>query len=952
MLKKKYNNIYFLKRIDDLDKFSDNKHYWKYILYYYILINDYDRIYKFIVEKKSNDLNDYNINILNYYLCLYYINKKDVYNAEKMYYKLDDIYKIKIDISKCKYSYELNNIFDEKIRSNFKYSKLYKEYGNTLDFLYLNNFLREQYYFNNKLNKKIIYKLKKILKQNELSIADIEYLCSIISVTYYYYTLYFKDDNYPIDFDLLKKIVYKLTNNIDKYNEVIGNYIIKYNDLIVLGYRTLITIDNDVEHQKEYLDNINSFIENHESGEYNKFINKLSKQIKNGKQNMNDFLINIKKILAGNFNGEILHLIYIYCINSDSSKEILDFYNKLNSIDSNNNDLLFGKEILKFWTGGKFDLSYLKENVIIDDLTRLIIEFDNKEISYSDFIIKLQNINNIDCFFVLNWNRLAEVFKDCNYKWLEIILKKCNNINWKTEKYLLKIYNDILNYRKGMFLDDFVYLDNIITSKIDKIIFKVLSVLVHLLIYNDYNEEVVSNIQSILKNKQSSNLDLRVLESFIISVVIYSINHEKRVIEIEELKSLVIDKLNGNKKILCLLAIYFLDRKELENDFYISALKYIYNIYDKNSSIEDISEFSLISILASKSLVKKESIKAKNQDIVYYDDKKLVVLETDVNDLYQEFYDKLKIIKVQNLLNCGDKTNMLEVMLERIYFENIEKYNAGKKISLPSNLKGKDLIIELLRAVGYDEDQKKIKQIKEGTIINGLWLNIFTLHQYMKDIKSKKDKKFSNSINGLVGNQKKIIHITSLVLLAKLGIVDRLVKNPNYKSTGYVYNEIDKMKNSDHTELIDGIIEENVCYDDYLNDIYNTLLELDEMNQIEYVSSANILGFKEEKYINDFDLEFMKLMTTYDKESFIIITEDPFYFKTDVFNNISYGTYSLLIDMFYNSVISSEELYNLTKALDDLNYNFIVGKDIYNYLISKSDDMFISNILDIINNYY
>ena len=86
-------------------------------------------------------------------------------------------------------------------------------------------------------------------------------------------------------------------------------------------------------------------------------------------------------------------------------------------------------------------------------------------------------------------------------------------------------------------------------------------------------------------------------------------------------------------------------------------------------------------------------------------------------------------------------------------------------------------------------------------------------------------------------------------------------------------------------------------------------------------------------------------------KNFCVITEDPYWLKTEPFSNISEGIISLLIDALKSNLITSKELLNSIKILNNMQYNMNIGKVLYSYLLTKSDDNNIKEVIKIINNY-
>ena len=955
------SRVYKSKSINELEKFYDrnNLKYINYVLHYLFIIENYELMNKIIESKIKIAKNKKIKEILNYYKCICFINKNEKYNADKLYFKLNEKNKIKIDILKCKDTIEQLKNFDDKIVPVLRKKKTNKYYGFLIDILYLLNLSRKEKIVNKKLEIKIKFKINKILLKHSLNINDINFLLNIIDVTNAYFTLNYENKNqFPISLNLLKHVIYILSKNVILYKEILNNNIVKYNEKICLGFRILLSLDNNRANQKKYLNDLKGFIKENRVEEYTRFIFEVTNN-KNvsEQQNIEVYIDEINKIVSDEAKGDIMHLVYMCCAFNKEDK-LATFYNKFKKIKYYGKDgiikdsLILGNNLLKFWTGDKINLSFVTKNILISKFLKLIIQLDNCEITYKEFLRQLENIDYIEVYSIFSWERLDSIFCKYNYKWLKIILEKVevNEIDYKFKNYLLSVYTKVLNHERYMFLNEFNFLNKIILFKNNELIFQIYSVVVLLSVYNLYNNEVKKMIYSILNNESKINGNKQILESFVLSTIVFVARNSDK-IDTNLMKNFIEKRITGNKSLLFLLGLYFIDCKKVEKKEYDTFLQNLHKIY-LNNEVIDVVEFSIISHIANLILLEKKVLITNYQDIVYSENGELFVLERDYIEEYKLIYNNLGVKKVEIISKEANVDTLMSIIICKIYFLNIEKYGAGKMIRISSELKGKKFMKELLKEMGYEDTQEQIIKIKQGELINSLWLNEFNLHTFFKDIKSKVDNKFVNSFNKLNLIDKKIIHVTSLALLAKLGIVEKLTIFNNYYCTGYVLKEISKMNDNGTFDMIDGVIEDAICYDDYIIDIYNALRKLKDKKRIEYISNANILGMEELNRFNKFDEEFIKIATTYNSNNlFSIITEEPFYFKTDFFKNISYGTYSLIIDMLKNNVITNAEFLKVTEELEKINYNLKIEVDAYKYLLTKSNDDSILKVIKILNKY-
>ena len=956
------SKVYRAKNLTELDKIYKKKYSFniKNILRYLLIIENYDKLKKIIDNELPNIKSKKLKEIINYYRCIYFIEKKEKYNADKLYTGLEQKYKIKIDILKSELNIHQLKIFDDKIMPRLNTLKPNLEYGNLLYLLYLSNLLRKEKVVSKIIEIRLMLKINLILLSHSLRLDDIDFLSSVINITNAYYSLKTEyKESFPISLNLLKRIIYKLSTSVILYEQVLNEKIIQYNEIICMGFRTLLSNENEEKNQKQYLEDLKKFIEENKVEEYTKFIFEISNStIKEEKEKIDAYIDKIEKIVSGSTKGDIIHLIYMCCFFIDESK-ILNFYTKFKNIQYTGDDiyiidsLKLGNNLLKFWSGEKIELSFITKSMYVNKFLKLIISLDCEKITYNEFLQKVNELDYIDILSIFSWERMELIFKNYNFEWLEIILKKINpkENNYKFKNYLLNIYVKIINHKKRIFLNEFKKLNNLILLKNKDIEFQIYSIITQLGVYDSYDNDVKIAINNVIENFDNNIvINNSILENFILVTIIYSYRNEVK-INVDLMKKIINNNITKNKRILFLIGLYYISDISIDTTEYESNLKAFYKIYEKND-IKDEVEFSMLSHIANIVLREDNILKYNFNDIVYHVDNEVIVLETDYKKEYNAIYKKLNIVKKKSISHEKEIDTLLSILICRTYFSNIEKFNAGKMIQISKELNGEEVINELLKETGYYHRKEQIDKIKNGELIPSLWLNEFNLHTFMKDMKSKIDHKFANSINKLNLNDTKIIHITSLTLLAKLGIVDKLKSSNKYFVTGHIYREIENMYNNPTLDMLDGVIEDAVCYDDYINEIYETLKKLKENKQIKYVSSANILGTREINKFNSFDKEFIKLISTYNSENlFSIITEEPFYFKNDIFQKISNGTYSLIIDMLRKNIITSKEFYEITIELEKINYHLKIDITAYKYILSRASDEWISKVVKILNNY-
>ena len=145
-------------------------------------------------------------------------------------------------------------------------------------------------------------------------------------------------------------------------------------------------------------------------------------------------------------------------------------------------------------------------------------------------------------------------------------------------------------------------------------------------------------------------------------------------------------------------------------------------------------------------------------------------------------------------------------------------------------------------------------------------------------------------------------------------------------------------KENNIVELTEVLDHSQVAYDDLLDSCYDFLKTYSK--NIKDVPSANILGIQN-NHLNQFDEDIVKKAVMENGKLFLI-TDDPFYL-TNV--NASYSTLSYIIALYVYSFISSKDLKHAVEKLNEMHYSLQVDSNIYNYLLDKSDDPNIHNIL-------
>lgn len=949
--------IYELSSYNEIiDKFDELNFKEKYqLVNYLIIVDNKEKAFELLKIIYKEKLSKKEIEQLDYLQLIYHINNGDKYNRDAIKYRLTK------NKEKNKQYYDLIcekdlekklKIFKEivEIKRIKRYLKN-KKFRKNIIYTYLLNFgILDNPIMINYLDKYINRSIIKLNKKKNLTINDIEYvenICNIIFSNLSY--IYIKNNDFFINFFELKLLIKKVIEARKNYKDFNKEANIQFNTIMFVAIKDLINLDefNSVEKEKmiEFLD---EFLNTNYS-EIDDNI-KITKNACNG-----DFEEEIEKILkTNNQTINLAHLILsMACYDY---KELDKTYSKVNNwikcfgnklTDKLKEELLFSREILNLWINGIFNKDSIHDKYKTSDFTNFIIEFFNGNIKKENFAFELNNIKEIDCFEILNWDLLE---KKCNIfgnlKWLSMILDKINNqFDNKALVYFEKFYNDIVNGSKVVLLEDFLNISNIIIKKFDHnymFLFNTANILIQE--YADF-KDAENLIVQIINNWDK--IKIKDKESYFISLLVVIVEQKMNRIDVEQIKNIIKNiKTDINKNfILLYLSIIYQDIKISEED-YKKILKYIVEVFKNQDNIEN-NLYKIIASFAMKYEENRNILQLPQYDVIYYKENKHYYKKTD-DELLKESYRLLSLEETEKTDN-SEEEHVLMFLICRIFFEKIEEKGLGKKFTLPANAGAKELMEQLNKALGVDKRMSKRKQIREGKTINEPWMNTYDYSSILEDIISSKWKMFYNSQNKRFLGENKIIHISTVILLEKIGRLDILEKNNCYVSNA-IYEETIKRSSKAVVELGRGIIEEAVFYDAELDDLAESLQKLKKVGRIYSVTKAKIIP---KGGINVFDDEMIKYIIDCmnENKNFCVITEDPFWLKTEPFSNISEGVISLLIDSLKNNLITSDKLLESIKKLNDLQYNINIGKVLYSYLLTKSDDKNIKEVINIINNY-
>lgn len=941
---------------DIMDRFDELKFEEKYQLAnYLIIVGNNEQAFEVLKKIYKDKLSKNKIRQIDFLQLIYHINNDDKYNRDNIKYKLTKTNKKDAQYYNliCEENLEKKlKIFEEivktkKIRRYFKN----KRYRNNIITTYLMNYgWLENPIIIKYIDKYINKTIKKMNQKKKLSIYEINFIKLMSNIIFSNLSfIYMKNNEFFIDFfeymDLIKKAI-EMKKNYKDFNRKKN---VEFNTIMYVAIRDLINLDDfSIEEKEEMITFLNDF--------YNENIEEIDESIKIRKRAYSgNFWEEIENILKTN-NEQVNLVDLIMTMACSEYKDIKNIYDKLSEIIDKYSDnvsenikgeLYLGREILNLWINGSFDRNLIPQKYRVSDFTNFIIEFFNGTIKLGEFEFELNNVEKIDCFEILNWKLLD---KKCstigNFNWLLMILDRIDNrLDEKAMQYFEELYISISQRKRMIFLKDFLNISNKLIKKFDYnyfFLFNTANILIQE--YDDF-KDAENLIVQIVNNWDKINIKNK--DSYFISLLLVIVEQNMTKIDINQIKNIVENlQTDINKNfILLYLSIIYPNIKITEKE-YKEILKFIIEVFKNQDNIED-NLYRIIASFAMKYEQNKKIIQFPKYDLIYYRDEKHYYKNTE-DVLLKESYSLLPVEETDNI-NNSEEEHALMFLMCRIFFEKIEEKGLGKKFTVSVNAGAKELMEQLNKALGMDVKINERRKIRDGKVIDTPWMNTYNYNSILEDIVSSKWKLFYNSKNNRFLGENKIIHISTLILLEKIGRLDILEKNNCYISD-CIYEETIKRSKKAIVELGRGLTEEAIFYDAELDDLAESLQKLKRNEKIYSVTKAKII---QRGGINEFDDEMIKYILEQINESgsFCVITEDPYWLNFEPFSNITEGIISLLIDSFKSDLITSNELLESIKKLNDMQYNMNIGKILYSYLLTKSDDNNIKEIISIINNY-
>ena len=953
--------IYNLKDYNSIiEKFKELsfKEKYEFINYLFITGNN-DKVFECLKIMYKEKLYKWQIKKIDYLQLIYHINNKDKYNIDAIKFKLKKNNPKEswcFDLITEENLYKRLDIFKELIKSNellrvFKHHKLYR---NKLVYLYLLNIsLSEEPIRVRYIEDSINIRLKKMICKKELSILDIEFvkqICNYIFSNLSFF--YIKNNGFFIDL----KMLYKLIDRCIVENNLFMNYTkekkIQFNSIMFYSLKGILNLDvlnkNEIN---ELIKKIDKFLDDNID-----FVEDNIKIIKSI-NNKDNFLEEIENIIKDNRDDvSVIDLILSYVAINYTKLEYI--YEEINNIylkyeknlkTSIKKSILLAKEIINLWNNGIFCDEEFKGEYRVSEFMRLVIQLFNGKISEENFKSEIKKLKSIDCLQIINWKMLEKRLKGTgDYQWLLLILEKIDTeLDQKARKYLEDFYIECFNGTNAVYVQDFIEINRIIINNFDDAHYFFLINSIKILYFSYHErEDLEKNIIKVINVWEK----IQIIDKSKFLTLIIMIIVELKILRIDFriLDNMIKDaEFNFNKSLLYMLlkSLYIKDIVFSESDC-INLLNYLCSLYKNIEEIDD-QTYSIIAQIAMLYIEKNVEYDFGDYDLIYFKDNKYYYIKTE-NQQLTKYYNMFGFEEISYSDNF-EKKHMILYLIRKIFYDKIEDKGFGKKIMIPIKAKPKEILEELNKAIGFDEALEIKEKIRNGELVEVPWFNIYNYTTFFEDVVSLKWKLFYNSLNNKLLSEKKIIHLSSLLLLCKLDVLKVVVENDCYISNE-IYIETNKYNKKEIYDLGRGILEEPIFYDDELEKLAQTLEVLQKNGKVFSVTSANIFS---RGSFNKYDDEILKriIENVRKNEEFCVITEDPFFLNYDVFSSISEGSVSLLFDSHIKGIITSKELFDCVEKLNDMNYNLNIGRVWYTYLIEKSNDEYIQKIIKIINNY-
>jgi len=933
-----------------------------------LLIDGNTELFKNIVFginlKKSNKFKK----IYFYYLVIAYFNlMKDEFNYNKSIYELS---KIDLKISEFLNDYFKSDLIEIRISLVNKYNndliEIYKKYPFLNDIiinLYLHIYLCEEFTIKNlAFERKIKFAYKRISNLKKINSFHLQKIYIIGSLIDNYFMMRnIINYNFFISFEVLKKLLLNALIFINKSDFILPS---NFKDRINLLYNFKSSIFSIEIRKDNYSKDNEQIYENlfHKFRSYLNISNSIFDDLLlNNSIDINKFNTELSRLI--NTPGQVKILEFIATIIGISFKSgqvnqvklvIEDKLNEVVKFPELEINIQFSLELINFWMNLPSDFSNPRYK--IPNIIELLWRYERRFISFDELLKALDDAEMCFSLNIQNWKKLNDLFDEVQLPiFLLKFLKKINVVRNDVEiiNFINKFLFDIISVNKynNLFLKDFIELSKlcvVLTNYQIKTVYYIYVCFINM--YHYKGEEIISFSNILIERFEELKLEKLENDKLITNLVVNvsSLLDSERAYKLFDIiKNLSTSQLTILSNI-CLNLNSGMNEKFLEKlDIFI-----LYDILIEKYEIKEI-EYELVVQIAQKLIIHKEKFnKILNFDVIYLFENKFYVIINNINIDFKNMFDFLNIGIINEINDNYERESLSSTIIQRIYFKYIEKFNVGYAISIGENLNPREIIEKLAKELDYNERKELIDKINGGNEIDEPWLNIFDAHKLFKIINGDSDSiyMFKNSITRYLPTGSILLSFSSLLLLSRLNMLDKIINIENVFITKTSYETITEYSINNHFHFED-VLEGFVFYKEMVDILKNAVDYLYNMKKVIDFSNENLLPDLDLNFINKYDRDVFNfiLINTYNNKDYTIINDDPYFLK--LFKNYKnfQSTLSFLIYMFQLKLVDSNYIYEKINEMKKINYKTTIEGEALSFLILNIENEMLEKIINVSN---
>ncbi len=840
---------------------------------------------------------------------------------------------------------EMFKIYNKDISPNIIKLIRNKKLENFYLSAYFSSFLGNIDHYNYPKILNILFKKISSYKKNNIKIDDIG-LCENIVRLVFFFTNQNPDciakiiNNLDIIDNAIKLLEDHFLNFENKKRYIIEDIIINVNDILAISNKKYINNNKAFKNRfKESISIYNQYLieelGKEEIVNYKELIRKLIDEKDKfkitmivfkemAKDNILDLKIELEKIEATDISTEIkvfLHILILY----------LDFIN--------------GEKItIK-------DLNLILEEIRVPQIYQLLIKYENGVIKKEELLTNIQKLNSVE-FSLHGFKRvLKSVYDRDSFNPILTLLERMKQKTSETERIFEFLFSEIRDEELVITFFEFDKLVDVILLNSD---FKIRDYIIYIAhTFKSFSEKYINIVIQNLIELDSSpkeNIHIDRLDEILYNYLIFCIQSENGDNkEIEKYATNIIkDKINNKPPLFLLIGIIF---PSIFTDYYIEILDYLHNKY--LSSVEELKEYEKSIIYSVFINLLGASFKIENHlDEIYIKDN---VYYANYVEPLMEHYKALGIrILKENNVSEMNKLSLIGAYISKIVFKNPDFFGL-KSYSIPQNAKPKKILEDMGKIIGEDKLEKARSNLLAGGKDTSIF-SVFNLHSFLKKVQQLFDNEIKNNLfpdvknDNIYLNNKKIVHSSTLILLAVMDKLKIVEENDLCYITESIYNDVVEKHAFNIGDLADGILDERVYYEDSLERLAAMMKELKDKKRILFFPVGNVFSSGDEEGFPDFDKDIIKGLKNETDIPYVLITDDSFLFE---FINNSSGAYALAIEAYIKRIIGDNELLKITKDLNSIGYKNLFSRRIISELINileinKSNDT-LKEIIKILN---